>query len=230
VEKWYEFIEPLCANIKKGIASIINIPEGIIDKSKSYKIFTIRCNFFYQKVFNFELLIKEKIMDDKKNLINKDAIEKLRELAESIDICMFCSHLKTDDGASCRPMSTQKVCDQGNVWFFSSGDSDKNKEIEEDKNVQLFYSHPGKDSYMIVNGEAEIIFDRDKIDELWSPEIKAWFPEGKDDPNISIIKVVPTSAYYWDTEGGKMINFFKILASAATGKNFVDGNEGNISI
>ena len=164
------------------------------------------------------------------NLRNEDAIFKLRELAEAIDICMFCTNLKTDDGASCRPMSTQKVCDEGNIWFFSNADSDKNKEIEQNNNVQLFYSHPGKDSFMIVNGEAEIIFDRDMIDELWSPILKAWFPGGKDDPNISIVKVKPSNAYYWDTDGNKMINFLKMVASAATGKNLVGGNEGALSV
>jgi len=164
------------------------------------------------------------------NLRNEDAIFKLRELAEAIDICMFCTNLKTDDGASCRPMSTQKVCDEGNIWFFSNADSDKNKEIEQNNNVQLFYSHPGKDSFMIVNGEAEIIFDRDMIDELWLPVLKAWFPGGKDDPNISIVKVKPSNAYYWDTDGNKMINFLKMVASAATGKNLVEGNEGVLSV
>lgn len=165
-----------------------------------------------------------------KNLNDENAVLKLRELAEAVDICMFCTNLKTDDGASCRPMSTQKVCDQGNIWFFSNADSDKNKEIEQDKNVQLFYSHPGKDSYLIVNGEAEITQDRNKIDELWSPVLKAWFPEGKDDPNISLVKVKPTTAYYWDTDGNKMINFLKMVASAATGKNLVEGNEGTLSV
>lgn len=169
-------------------------------------------------------------MDDLKNLRNKDAIVKLRELTESIDICMFCTNLKNNDGASCRPMSTQKVCDEGDIWFFSNTDSDKNMEVEWNKRVQLFYSHPGKDSYLIVNGEAEIIFDRDKIEELWSPVLKAWFEGGIDDPNISIIKVTPTTAYYWDNNGNKMINFFKRLASAATGKNLIKGNEGNLSL
>ncbi|WP_373493578.1 pyridoxamine 5'-phosphate oxidase family protein [Aquiflexum sp.] len=169
-------------------------------------------------------------MDGLKNLSSKDAIVKLSELADSIDICMFCTNLKNNDGAKCRPMSTQKVCDEGNIWFFSPADSDKNLEVEWDNKVQLYYSHPGKDSYMIVNGEAEIILDRDKIEELWSPELKAWFQDGKDDSNISILKVNPTTAYYWDTKGNKMINFLKMVASAATGKNLVDGNEGALSI
>jgi general stress protein 26 len=165
-----------------------------------------------------------------KNLNSEEAIIKLRELAESIDICMFCTNLKTVDGSTCRPMGTQEVSDDGSIWFFSRVDSDKNREIEDDKNVQLFYSHPGKDSYLIVNGEAEISFDREKIEELWNPIVKAWFTDGKEDPNISLLKVKPTSAYYWDTEGNKMINFFKMVASAATGKNLVEGNEGNLSV
>lgn len=169
-------------------------------------------------------------MDDLKNLSSEDAIIKLRELANSIETCMFCTNLKTDDGASCRPMSTHKVCDEGNIWFFSPADSDKNMEIEWNNKVQLFYSHPGKDSYMIVNGKAEIILDRDKIEELWSAELKAWFEGGKEDPNISILKVNPTTAYYWNTKGNKMINFLKKMASAATGKNHLDGNEGTLSV
>jgi general stress protein 26 len=68
------------------------------------------------------------------------------------------------------------------------------------------------------------------VEELWSPLVKTWFKEGKDDPNISILKVTPTSAYYWDTEGNRMINFLKMIASVATGKTLVDAQEGNIRV
>ena len=169
-------------------------------------------------------------MSDKKNLNNKEAIDKLKSLVSDINICLFCTNLKTDDGATCRPMSAQHVCDEGNVWFFSERNSDKNKEIEQNKNVQLFFSHPAKSSYLVVNGEAEIILERAKIDELWTPLVKIWFDEGKDDPNISVIKVKPTTAYYWDTEGNRMINFIKMIASVATGTNLVSGKEGTITI
>jgi general stress protein 26 len=169
-------------------------------------------------------------MSDINNLNDKVAIEKLKELAESIGICLFCTNLKTNDGATCRPMGVQQVCEQGNIWFFSEVNSDKNKEIKEDKQVQLFFAHPGKSSYMVVNGEAEIIMDKKKIEELWTPMVAAWFKDGKDSPNLSIIKVKPTTAYYWDTTGNKMINFFKLLASAATGTNLVGGVEGKLNV
>ena len=169
-------------------------------------------------------------MSNTENLINKEAIDKLKSLVDEIVICLFCTNLKTDDGSTCRPMSAIKVCDQGNIWFFSEKNSDKNKDIEKDKNVQLFFSHPAKGSYLIVNGEAEIILDKVKIEELWTPVAKIWFKEGKEDPNISIIKVTPSNAYYWDTDGNRMINFFKMLASVVTGTNLVTGNQGALRV
>lgn len=169
-------------------------------------------------------------MSNNLDLNHDEAISKLKELVEQINVCLFCTDLKTDDGATCRPMTAIKVCDQGNIWFFSEKDSEKNKAIAADRTVQLFFSHPAKSSYLVVNGEAAIILDKAKIEELWTPVAKIWFKEGKEDPNISIIKVTPTTAYYWDTDGNRMINFLKMVASVVTGNNLVTGNQGTITV
>ncbi len=169
-------------------------------------------------------------MSTTENLNNQEAINKLKILVEEIMVCLFCTDLKIDDGSTCRPMSAIKVCDQGNIWFFSEKNSDKNKAILNDKNVQLFFSHPVKSSYLVVNGVAEIILDKGKIEELWTPVAKIWFKDGKNDPNISIIKVTPTTAYYWNTDSNRMINFFKIIASVVTGTNLLAGKQGNLKV
>jgi general stress protein 26 len=169
-------------------------------------------------------------MSNTENLTNKAAIDKLKSMVNAIKIGLFCTNLKTDDGATCCPMTAIKVCDQGNIWFFSEKNSDKNKAIAADKNVQLYFSHPGINSYLVVNGEAEIILDKTSIEELWTPVAKIWFKEGKDDPTISVIKVKPSSAYYWDTDGNKMINLLKMVASVVTGTNLISGKEGAIKI
>jgi general stress protein 26 len=169
-------------------------------------------------------------MNHTENLNNKEAVDKLKSLIDDIMVCIFCTHLKTDDGATARPMSAVKVCDQGNIWFFSEKSSEKNKDIATDTQVQLFFSHPGKSRYLIVNGEAEITFDKNKIEELWTPAVEIWFEEGKEDPEISIIKVKPTSAYYWDTDDNRMINLLKMAASVATGNNFISSKEGAIKV
>jgi general stress protein 26 len=169
-------------------------------------------------------------MDNTENLKNKEAIDKLKSLVDEIKVCLFCTDLKKDDGATCRPMSAIEVCDQGNIWFFSEKNSEKNNAIENDKHVQLFFAHPGKSSYLVINGTAEILLTKSKIEQLWTPFAKIWFKEGKTDPSISIIKVTPNTGYYWDTDGNKMINFLKMIASVATGTNAVTSKKGTIKV
>ncbi len=169
-------------------------------------------------------------MSDTIHLNGQEGVKKLKELVEEINTALFCTDLKTNDGSTCRPMQAQEVDKEGNVWFFSERNSEKNKQIEDDNDVQLFFSHPDKSCYLIVNGQAEIIIDRTKTEELWNPLVKTWFKEGKDDPTLSLIKVTPKNAYYWDTQGNKMINFMKMLASVATGKTLLNATEGSIEV
>jgi general stress protein 26 len=169
-------------------------------------------------------------MNNTENLKSNDAIDKLKSLVGDIRVCLFCTDLKTDDGATCRPMTAMKVCDQGNIWFFSEKNSDKNKAITADKEVQLYFSDPSKSSYMVVNGKAEIILDKLIIKELWTAAASIWFKEGENDLNISVIKVTPKNAYYWDTNDSRMISFLKMVASVATGTNLVSSNQGALKI
>lgn len=143
------------------------------------------------------------------NFTHESSVNKLKNLIKKNNICLFCIDLKTDDGSSCSPMQTLHICEQGNIWFLSDINSEKNSAIKKGNHVQLFFSHPESNSFFIVNGRAEISIDSEKIEELWGPVAKDWFKEGKDDPSISIIKVKPQMAYYWDTNSKKMISFFK---------------------
>ena len=170
------------------------------------------------------------IMGDVKNLTATDAVEKIREIAKDANICMFVTDLSSLPLAG-RPMATQEVDEQGNIWFMSDRNSDKNRQIEDDEQVQLFYSHTNNYEYLSIFGRAEIVNDRSKIEELWTPMAKTWFKAGKDDPNISLIKVIPEDAYYWDTKNNKMVSFIK-FAMGAIGINPKDdgGIEGKLKV
>ena len=168
-------------------------------------------------------------MGDTKNLISSDAIEKIKNLAEEADICHFVTALSKIP-LSTRPMSTQQVDENGCIWFMSDKNSTKNKEIQSDKRVQLFYSNKSSSEYLSILGNAEIVFDKKLIDEMWSAIAKAWFTEGKDDPSISLIKVTPEEGYYWDTKNNKMISLIKIAASIVTGKSSDGGVEGKLKV
>jgi general stress protein 26 len=163
------------------------------------------------------------------NLTNQDAIDKIKDLVKSEQMCLFTTQL-TSVPLSTRPMSAMETDEHGNIWFFSAKSSDKNLHIQADPRVQLFFSHPASSEFLSVYGSASITTDPEKIDKYWSSIIKAWFPEGKDDPELTLLKVAPEEAYYWDTKNNKMISMVKILTSVVTGKTMDDGIEGTLKI
>jgi general stress protein 26 len=168
---------------------------------------------------------------NRENLSNKEAIEKLRELVDKTKTCFFdTGHPTAGQSSGVRPMSVQQIDDAGNLWFLSANDSHKNREIEFDHSVKLFFQGSAHDDFMYLTGKAEIINDRNKIEELWEPIMKTWFTEGKDDPRITVIKVTPEEGYYWDTKHGKAIAFLKMMVGAATGKTLDDSIEGRLTM
>jgi len=167
--------------------------------------------------------------ENRHNLVAQDAIAKLKELIAKESMCFFCTQL-TQQPITTRPMSTQQVDDQGNVWFLSSIKSNKNSEIEQNNAVQLFYANPSSYEFVSLLGTATILTDREKIYEMWTPFAKAWFKDGKDDADISLIKVSPQSAYYWDTKNNKMISMLQMLASIVTGSTPDEGVEGTLKV
>ncbi|WP_326983532.1 pyridoxamine 5'-phosphate oxidase family protein [Chryseobacterium sp. MYb264] len=164
------------------------------------------------------------------NLNHVEAIQKIKELSEKAKICMFCTELDTIPVNS-RPMGLQETDDEGNLWFISSEASNKNFEIKEDKRVQLFFMNNSDSQYLSVYGDASIYKDKSTIEDKWSPMANAWF-DGKDDPNVSIIRVEPKETYYWDTKAGKLVSLFSFVAAAITGKKTdnSDGVEGNATV
>jgi general stress protein 26 len=168
-------------------------------------------------------------MSNVKNLYNEDAVKKIKDFVDDIKFCMFCTSV-TDMPFRTRPMSTLEVDEEGNLWFFSAKSSDKNDEIKDNDTVQLIYSKNSDVHFLTITGKATIVEDQAKKDELWNPIVKAFFPEGKDDPDLSLVKIKPEAAHYWDTINGKMITWFKMAASAVTGNQNNVGVEGKLKV
>ncbi|WP_417429911.1 pyridoxamine 5'-phosphate oxidase family protein [Halpernia sp.] len=166
----------------------------------------------------------------KENLNQTKAIEKLKDLSESARICMFCTDLSKLP-ITARPMSLQETDKEGNLWFISGDQSNKNFEIKDDNKVQLFFMNKSNSEYKSVFGKAFIYKDKSTIEEKWSPLANAWF-DGKEDPNVSIIRVTPDETYYWDTKAGKLVTMLSFVTAAISGKKTdnSDGIEGSLNV
>lgn len=164
-----------------------------------------------------------------KNLNSKEAIDKLKSLVNDIHTCMF--YTNTQLGIhNTRPMAVIDVDVNGNIWFFTSDQSNKVKDIDKESSVHLVFAHPGKDKYLDVRGRASIEKDKKSIEEKWNPIVKAWFPEGINDPALCLVKVKTDEAHYWDTETTKMVEMLKTAAAVVTGKQLVEGVHGDLLV
>ena len=165
-----------------------------------------------------------------KNLQNEEALKKFKKLVEEVNICMFITATQNEHEHT-RPMATIDVEDNGTLWFYTDIRSIKVEEVHTNRNVHLTYAHPGKESYIDVWGASSIVTDRALIKEKWSPIVKAYFPNGADDPNLALMQVQPTDVYYWEAESGKMVQFLKMAAAAVTGNpKIAQSAEGKLNL
>ena len=160
------------------------------------------------------------------NLYNKDAREKIKDIAESIDFTMFATSV-SNMPFHVIPMSTKKVDEHGNIWFLSGKDSDHNQHIHKDNKVQLMYSKPGDMTFMVLHGQATISTERSILKELYGSGDDNWF-DGLDDPNLTAIKVTPNAAHYWEPKHNKLVTLFKMGIGAISGDSPDIGEEGHI--
>jgi len=147
---------------------------------------------------------------------NEKNIAILKEMAESVRTCMFTTFSSGGEFGS-RPMGTAKVEDDGSLWFYTNEYSPKSKEISKENNVLLAYSDPSNNTYLTVKGKAELVDDKVRKEAYFSPFIKAWFPDGIEDPRLILIKVTPEEAEYWDASASKIVVLFSILKAVVTG-------------
>ena len=136
-----------------------------------------------------------------KNELHPSAdLTRLGELIEGIEVAMLTTHA-ADGSMVCRPLQTLQFDASGDLVFFTAADSRKLDELAGNPDVNLAYANPKKQVYVSVRGTARTDRDRATIDALWSPVQKVFFPEGRNDPNLVVLRVRVRDAAYWESAG-----------------------------
>lgn len=161
--------------------------------------------------------------------LNKPQLQKIQDDILAIKVGMLVTKSIVGENLYARPMQTQEMDADGCLWFFSSKHTDKDHEIKHGAEVNIAYADSNQSSYVSVSGKAHIVEDRDKMEELWSPIMKAWYPDGVDTPGITLLKVEIDSAAYWDSTANKMVELFKIAKAIATGDTYSGGKHAKVN-
>lgn len=157
----------------------------------------------------------------------EENVQKINELIKDVRIAMLTT-VDENGLLRSRPMATQKAEFDGDVYFFTKEHSPKMGEIQKERNVNVSYANPDKQHYVSLSGNGQIITDRAKLEELWTPELKAWFPDGLEDSELSLLKVNATQAEYWDTPNSTVVYLFGLAKAIATGESYSPGENEKV--
>lgn len=145
-------------------------------------------------------------------------LQKVADMVGDIKFAMLTT-IEPDGTLRSRPMATMQMDASGDLWFFTALDSPKVDEAERHDHVSLSYARPDKQDYLSISGISQIVRDKDKMRQLWSPWIKPWFPNGVDDPNLVLLKVGITDAEYWDAPGSSVKRVYGLAKAIVTGNH-----------
>jgi general stress protein 26 len=101
------------------------------------------------------------------------------------------------DGQHSEPMNAKLDDDQPNTIFIFAGHTNR---IAKGGKAMAQFVGKGHDFFACLAGTVVPDNDRTQIDKLWDNNVEAWFPGGKDDPNLLLLRFDVTSAELWETD------------------------------
>lgn len=152
---------------------------------------------------------------------------KLADLAKDIKIAMFTTTDEEGHYVS-RPMAQQLVEDDSDLWFFAERNSSVVAHVASRPHVGITLS--SSDTWISLDGEAELVEDVAKAKQLWNPFVEAWLPQGPEDPSVVLIKVNGHTAEYWDTPGGKVASVLSFVKAKVTGERYSGGENKTVEL
>lgn len=129
-----------------------------------------------------------------------------------------------------RPMVASQKRFDGTLWFFTRKSSPKVAEVTGHHEVNVAYASAAEMSFVSLAGRAILVDDNQAIDEHWNAMAGAWFPGGKEDPDVALLRVDIDTAEYWDGPSSTMAVAFDYIKARLTGKQPDLGEHGKFDV
>lgn len=162
-------------------------------------------------------------------LEREHAIPELAPKIKGIRFAMFTT--QTAYGHPCsRPMTTVEAVFEGDLWFFTGMKQELVDEVQANSRVLVAYADDNKDLWVSMTGRASVLRDEAKMKELFNPAVKAYFPDGLEDPDLRLIHVEVERAEYWEAPHSKAVRLFNLAKAALTGQRDRQGEHGKVEL
>ena len=149
---------------------------------------------------NLQVLLSDGIRrhQQKGGLMTEPGQEHIQSLLQEFSNAMLVT--RTPEGQlRSRPMVIADVESNSNIWFVTSLEAPKVDEIQSAPEVCV--TMQSRHKFVSFSGTAQIQQDSSRVADLWQESWQVWFPEGRDDPSLVLLKVNTFEGEYWDDSG-----------------------------
>jgi general stress protein 26 len=154
----------------------------------------------------------------------RNDLSELYDLIDDMEVAMLTTR-RPDGRLVSRPMQTQDVDSEFDLWFVTTDETDKFDEIEQDPNVNLAYYDNSSREWVSVSGRARLVRDRQQIERLYDASWRVWLEKKDDqrdatasDPRIVLIAVAVDSVVYMKSDASAPRKAYEIVKAFVTGE------------
>jgi general stress protein 26 len=122
-----------------------------------------------------------------------------------------------------QPMTGFAEPETGTIWFFVSRDNDL-MEAADGGGAEVMFTFQSREVYACISGRLRVDTDPGRIDRFWNASVAAWYPGGKDDPDLTLLRLDAGDAAVWLVEGG-LVKYLLEVAKANASKTTPDVGE-----
>ncbi|KAI9875852.1 MAG: hypothetical protein M1823_007386 [Watsoniomyces obsoletus] len=99
----------------------------------------------------------------------------------------------------------------------ASNDTDLARDVSGGAQDAMFtYGSKDQEVWACFHGELSLRRDQAVIDKHWNPIVAAWYPDGKDDPHLTIIRFDGDDGRVWVSKKGAVGFFFEVAKANLT--------------
>jgi general stress protein 26 len=102
-----------------------------------------------------------------------------------------------------RPMAVAHRRRDDTLYFVTDGGSAKVAEALGDRQVAVTMQDGSL--FLCLSAVAAVESDTSRIADFWQSAWNVWFPGGPSDPQLVLLKLIPSCAGYWDRRGLKRV-------------------------
>ena len=113
-----------------------------------------------------------------------------------------------------RPMLPLFLDNDPHIYFLTHQSSRKVTQVA--ARPQIALTIISAHCYMVVAGSCSLSREPELIRRLWHPTYRAWFPDGKNDREATVLRVVVQRVDYWEPSRSQLVRLLQAVKAVVT--------------